>query len=67
MIARRRLPHRQAAPVETLTVYQGRHFCGSISLRAGKWRAIDDDGRPVGAFASRLEAYANVLRKAGET
>jgi hypothetical protein len=42
----------------------GRKLAGAVSLRNGQWRAIDADGRALGRFESRLEAFAAVLREA---
>jgi hypothetical protein len=66
MNALRRAPRPQPARAEAeQIVYRGREAVGAISPRDGKWRALDMDGRAIGRFVSRLEAFAAVLRRAG--
>jgi hypothetical protein len=43
-------------------VYRGRDAVGAISQRGREWLALDIDGRKIGGFGSRLEAFAAVLR-----
>jgi hypothetical protein len=43
-------------------VYKGRAAVGAISRRGSEWLALDIDGRKVGRFGTRLEAFAAVLR-----
>ena len=57
-------PRRNKSGDADQVVYLGRKLAGAVSLRNGQWRAIDADGRALGRFKSRLEAFAAVLREA---
>jgi len=54
---------RAPAPEHDQIVYRGREAVGAVSQRGRRWLALDIDGRRIGYFASRLEAFAAVLRE----
>jgi len=43
-------------------VYRGRDAAGAISQHGRKWVAYDSEGRSLGRFATRLAAFAAVLK-----
>jgi len=47
-----------------IDVYAGRTSVGTISRRGGKWLARDVDGRRIGLFTNKAEAFACVLTSA---
>jgi hypothetical protein len=40
----------------TIELYDGRVHRGSVSFKAGKFIAVDSDGRKLGSFAARQAA-----------
>lgn len=65
MTLRRRRPPPETQPDQI--VYRGRSPAGAISQRGRRWLALDIDGRRLGWFPSRVEAFAQVLRRDDET
>jgi hypothetical protein len=58
---------RKSASVSDQIVYRGRTAVGAISQRGRIWLALDIDGRRIGRFETRLQAFAAVLREGGAT
>ena len=53
---------RQAAETPSQLVYDGRTLLGAVTRKADAFVAIDRDGKRIGKFTNRNDAFAAILK-----